>query len=191
MAYVAPNTLNRVCLMRGRFGMGGSFNQKPFAVAASQTIKQGDILAFTGGAGVLTVQQSISAPSVGSATLSGGNLPIVGVALNNVTSNSAGVDATTGQTAVCNVAILDASLEIGIRIYNATGSNAELQDLTIGTTYQFARYTATGGDSFYCLSTTTTNGELVYVEPYLGSAAADDYGVAWCRIAISETIQQD
>lgn len=191
MAYVAPNTLNRVSLKRGRFGMGGSFNQKQFNVAASQTIKAGDILKFTGGAGVITVEQSITAPSALSATLSGGNAVTLGIALNSVTSNSSGVDTSSNLQAVVNVAILDASLEIGLRIYNATAANAELQDLTLGTTYQYARYTDANSDSFYCLSTTTTNGELVYVEPYEGSAAGDDYGVAWCRIAISETIQQD
>jgi len=189
--YIAPNTLNATGLVRGRFGMGGSFNQKQYTVAASQTIYAGDVLALTvGSAGVLTVQQSIAAPSAGSVTLSGGNLPILGVALNPVTANASGVDTSTGQTAVVNVALFDASLELLLRIYNATASASQQQDLTLGVPYQFGRYTPSSGNPFYVLSTTTTNGELVYVENYLESSVTDTYGPVWTRIAISETIQQ-
>lgn len=177
--YVAPNVLTSIGrMLRGQLTM--AVNQRSYAsVAASQTIYDGDILVVTGGAGVLTVQQSIAAPSAGSATLSGGSLVPYAVALENITTNASGVEAITGKTQI-SIAVFDPNLMIALRIYNATAANAELQDLVLNGIYQFARYTPTTGNPFYCLSTTTTTGELTYREPYAGSAQTDDFGVAWC-----------
>lgn len=186
MAYVAPGVLNRVTLRRGRFGLGGSFNQKAYPVTASQSIRAGDLLKLSASG---TVEQAIAAPAVDSVTASGGNLPILGIALENITVDAAGREAGTGKSTL-NVAILDPSLEVGMRIYHATPASAKLSALTLGQTYQFVRYTQSAGNSNYYLATTTSNGELVYVEPYIGSSADDNFGVAWCRLAISETIQQ-
>ncbi|MGV3613843.1 MAG: hypothetical protein ACO1SV_00790 [Fimbriimonas sp.] len=181
MAYVKPNTLDRVTLLRGRFGMGGSFNQKTYAVAASQTIRKGDLLKFSAGAGVPTVEQAIAAPAAGNSTNSGGTAAIVGVALDDIATNASSIEAATGKGKI-NVAIFDANLEIGLRLLSGA-----LSALTPGTTYKFARTTNAGGtDSFYCLSAAT--GELVYVEPYVGSAQADTYGVAWCRVNADEAV---
>jgi hypothetical protein len=186
--YVAKNTLSRVYFVRGRGGMSISVPQKLVPVAASQTIKKGDLLVLTGGAGVLTCQQAIAAPSASTlSSLSSGTDAVLGIAQENITTNASLVEVATGKTAI-NVTILDPTVEIGLRIYNATASASELADLTMGQTYKFARWTTADGDSFYVL-TTTTSGEFVYVEPYPGSEASDDYGVAIVRLNLSETIQ--
>lgn len=183
-------------LLRGQLGMGAAFNQKSYPVAASQTIRKGDLLAKTSGAN--TVEQAIAAPAAGNATVSGGNLPILGVALEDVTTNASGVETFTGKSTVA-VAILDANLELGLRFLGVTATGAvtvssvasasELQDLALFGAYQFARYTPASGNPFYVLVAATTNGELIYVAPHLGCAADDDFGVAWCRAAVSETVR--
>jgi hypothetical protein len=184
-------------LLRGRFGLGGSFTQRAYPVAANTTIQKGDLLKLVAsGGGDLKVTQALAAASSGAVTISGGNQALIGVALEAITTNASSIETATGKTQI-NVAILDPNLEIGVRFIGATvsvptvvGTASELQDLTLGQTYRLARYTSTQGDSFYVLCAETSNGELVYVEPYTGSAAADSFGVAWTRLAISETIQQ-
>lgn len=186
MAYVQPNTLNKVVLVRG--AIDGVFNELPYTVAASQTIRKGDIVAKTSGAN--TIEQAIALPgSNNSVTLSGGNLPILGVAMEDITTDAAGVEAVTGKTSI-RVAVFDDNLQVGLRLYNATAADAELRDIALFGTFQFGRFrAASASEWFYVLSTTTTNGEMVYVEPYNGSALDDDYGVAWCRAVISETVR--
>jgi len=187
LAYVQPNTLNKVVLVRG--ATDAVFNELPYTVAASQTIRKGDIVAKTSGAN--TIEQSIALPgSNNSVTASGGNLPVLGIAMEDITTDAAGVEAITGKTSI-RVAVFDDQLQVGLRIYNATADDAELRDLALFGQYQFARFRgASATEWFYVLTTTTSNGELVYVEPYNGSALDDDYGVAWCRSAISETVRQ-
>jgi uncharacterized protein with beta-barrel porin domain len=179
LANVQPNTLNRVMLLRGRLGMGGSFNQKTYAVAASQAIKKGDLLMKSSGGN--TVEQAISAPSTSNSTASGGSKALIGVALEDITTNASGVEAATGKTQI-SVAVLDANLEIGLRVLSGN-----LSSLSLGTTYQFARTTPTAGNTFYCLSTSPT-GELIYLGPYAGSGTGDTYGVAWCRVVPDKAI---
>jgi hypothetical protein len=166
-------------MVRGDTVMG--INQRLITVAASQTIYPGDILVLSGGAGSPTVQQAITAPSAGSATNSSGSLALYGVALEPITTNASGVEASTGKTKI-SVAIFDSNLRLATRVYNATPASARLSALTVNSTYKIARYTpaAGAGNPFYCLSTSAT-GEVAYAEPYVGSADTDNYGVAWIR----------
>lgn len=162
--------------MRNRAGF--RINQKEYTVAASQDIKMWDILALSSS----VAQQSIALPgSNNTGTASGGNLTELGVALAPIVTASSGVEAITGRTTI-PVAIWDDNLELCLRIYNATASAAEPQDLTLGTAYQFQRWrNASASEWWYSLITTTTNGELVYVERAGISGNDDDYGMVWTR----------
>lgn len=183
------NTFDKFLAVRPAQGNAGAFNQTAdtIKVAASQTIYQWDIVSLSSS----QVQQSISLPgSNNSGTASGGNLATLGIALAPITTNSAGVEAVTGRDSI-PVLILDGNLEIAMRIYNATASSAEPQDLAYGTAYQFQRWRgASASEWWYSLITTTTNGEFKYVERYAGSAADDDYGIVWVRPILSDTVRQ-
>lgn len=161
---------------------GNEYKEMSYNVTASQTIRRGDILIKAAAAN--TVEQAIAAPAAGNVTLSGGNVSIVGVAVMDFTADANGVDQETGATQIRVMPIQYG--ELLLRIYNATASSAEPQDLTLGTAYQFGRYTDADSVSWYVLSTTTTNGELVYTgfDPYV--AAGDNYGAVWCRVNVAE-----
>lgn len=171
-----PNVFTKVLRVRPRAGF--RLQQKEVTVAASQTINTYDILSLSSSA----AQQSIALPGSNSTgTASGGNLAIYGIAAAPIVTGSGGVEATTGRSTI-PIWIFDDNLEVEMRIYNATPANAEPQDLTLGTAYQFQRWRDTSASSWwYSLITTTTNGELVYVERGGDSAADDDYGLVWMR----------
>lgn len=172
--------------MRPRSGF--RITQKEVTIAASQDIKMYDILAKTSGAN--TYEQSIALPgSNNSGTASGGNLPIFGVAAAPIVTAASGTEATTGRSKI-PVWIFDMNLELCMRIYNATAADAEPRDLAVGTPYQFQRWRgASASEWWYSLITTTTNGELAYMERAGSSADDDNYGLVWTRAIISETVQ--
>jgi hypothetical protein len=189
-------TLDKYIALRPAQGSGGAFRVAPYPVAASQTIRRGDIVALSSG----SVQQAIALPGANNtATASGGNLAILGVALDDITTNASGVDTTSGGSAGiprthCNVAIFDDNLEVAMRLYDATLTNTQQSDVTVGTAYQFARFRgASASEWWYMLTITTTNGELKVVERSLevpGSALTDNYGILWTRAALSATVRQ-
>lgn len=172
-------------------------------VAASQTIKYGDILSLSSG----KAQQAIAAPAAGSATLSGGNLPICGVAMASITTDASGNETAGGQTrTTVPVAIFDDRLNVLLRFAaiasnGAVGSLAfggtiglasEVQDTTLGTSYQFGRYTNASGASWYFLSSVTTNGEFKLLEltrDFQGQTTVE-FPTVWAKAALSSTVRQ-
>lgn len=192
--------------IRRREGGSGDFDcfpaNTPFA--ASLSVKKYDILSLNA-AGALA--QSIAAPASGSYTASGGNLPIAGVAMcdfvtdssgNITTPNQAGLSTNYGMPPVAKFT----DLEICMRLWSGTGgtlagvtlTSTQQDDVLIGyANYQFIRFNSATYGLGYALFTTTTNGEFVVVERALevvGSALTDNYGLLWCRPAISNTIRQ-
>jgi hypothetical protein len=186
---VQTGVLKRFHRVRARAGF--RLAQKEITIAASQTIVKGDILKRTTGTGVETYEQAIADPGsdATASSASGGNLEIAYVAASSITTGSGGSEATTGRTSIPAYSIAD--IELAMRLYNATGSSAEAQDFNRGTQYQFIRYRVTSGEQFYALITTTTNGELVYVERCVGADVADDYGPVWTRVNTLEAIRGD
>lgn len=180
-----PNVFDKFVRVRPRGG-NGCFDQKPLTVAASQTINMYDIVTLSSG----NVQQAIALPgSNNTGTASGGNLGLLGVAMAPIVTTSAGVETATGRTQI-PVAIFDDNIEIAMRIYNATASSAEPQDLTLGTKYQFQRWRGSSAAVWwYSFIVTTTNGEILYTEKFAGSAVDDDYGIVWGRAALSDTVR--
>lgn len=179
-------TFNKFVRVRPRAGF--RLTQKEVTIAASQNIKKYDILAKTSGANTYEQACALDA-SNNTGTASGGNLPIFGVAAAGIVTAAGGSEATTGRTTI-PVWVFDGNLEVAMRIYNATAANAEPRDLTLGTPYQFQRWRGASADEWwYSLITTTTNGELAFVERHASSADDDDYGVVWARSIISETVQ--
>lgn len=179
---------NKVVRVRAAQGNGGAFNQIDAPVAASQTIRMGDFVSLSSG----KVQQALALPgSNNTATTSSGNTPMLGVAMADITTDSGGAEATTGRTTV-PVAILDGNLEIALRIWNSTASNATQANLALGTSYWVSRVRGdTAGTWWYAVSSASpTNGELRYVEASPESAGSEQYGIAIVRPAISDTVRQ-
>lgn len=178
MPYVTPNTLNKVVLARGR--QSQQLQSESIVIAASQTIKVGDVLKKSSGAN--TFEQALALPGSNNAvTASGGSGVFAYVAAENITTDASGVDAGNGpnkntiQGYRCGP-----QTEFGFRLYNATASDAELADIALGTAYILGRWRgASSSEWWYVVTTTTTNGEFEYIEPYGGSGLSDDYGVLW------------
>lgn len=178
--------------VRPTVGMA-EFNVIEMTVGNSQTISAMDILSLSSG----KVQQSIAAPTQGTSTLSGGNLPIVGVALAPITTDSAGNELSGGWTrTTTTVAVFDDKLNILLRGATTNGASQTLANFTIGTAYQFGRYTAATGStyagaSWYFISPTTTNGELVFEEiPQDLKGSTSTYPTIWLKAAFSATVRQ-
>lgn len=165
------------------------FTAVELPVAASQTIATNDILSLSSG----KLQQSIAAPSAGTSSLSGGNLPIAGIATDPITTDSNGNETAGGQTRTTTVIMLfNDNGNVLLRGATTNGAAQTLSNFTIGSKYQFGRFTnAANTASWYFLSPTTTNGEMVFIEiptSQVGSTA--NYPNMWCKAALSATIRQ-
>lgn len=190
-----PGVFDNYVRLRPASGMT-EYDVLELPVAASQTIVINDILSLSSG----QLQEAISAPSAGATTLSGGNLPIVGVATAPITTNSSGYEQAGGQTRyTTTVALANDRLNVMLRGATTNGASQTLSNYTIGTSYQFGRYTnAAGTASWYFLSPTTTNGELKYIEDlpsyYNGNTGVRDtttkFPPMWCKFILSATVRQ-
>lgn len=186
MGVPTPSVFNKVVAYRYRDNMGPR-EHKSYTVAASNTINYLDIVSLTSS----TVQQAISLPgSNNTGTASGGNLPCLGIALGSIVMPASGGELVTGRTSI-PVAVWEDSLELLLRIYNASAASTQAADLTIGTAYQFQRWRGASASSWWnSLITTTTNGELRYVEPYAGNSGTDNYEMVWLRAIAGDTVRQ-
>ena len=183
------------------------WDQQKFTVAASQTINPGDFVSISAG----TVSQSIALPSGNNeASLSGGNLPILGMALNYVLTDSNGVWTQPGgytQTSLqLNVAILNENFSAWLQCVpvGSTGANQAIlagtagnssvgTALTFETAYQLARVRLANASTwFYGISTVTTNGEFKMFEYYNTGAIATSAPFGWARFKsiLSSTVRQ-
>lgn len=189
------NTLDNV--NRVRTNDGGFVREKTYAVKASQTINKGDFVKLTSGVVIdPTVEQAIAIGSTDNeVTASGGNVGIMGRAMESIVTNAAGVEPATGRSTIA-VAIFTLGNEFLLRTVDPAhdidldGSTAEVRDTAVGTSYELGLHRISATEWFYVAIITTTNGELRQVDKYPSQAVADDWGLAWYRCAISDTIQQ-
>lgn len=182
------NVFDKAVRVRPAQGSSGSFNQKDYTVAASTTINYLDIVSLSADGTV--IQALTLAASNNTAVTSGGNLPMLGVAMAPIVTASSGAEATTGRTTI-PVAVFDANLEVALRIYSATTTATQQPDVVLGTAYQLQRWRGASADEWwYSLITTTTNGELKVTERSPESSVTDNYGIVWLRAAISDTVRQ-
>lgn len=138
-------------------------------VAASQTIKYGDILVLTSG----QLAQAIALPAAGLQTHAG-SLTVYYYAVDSITTNASGVDTAQDSKTNLEVVQLDGSVKLMLQfIGGADGAAASATGTTLGdvndqlgTSFQLGRYNASSavGNSWYFASTTTTNGELDFLE---------------------------
>lgn len=173
--------------VRGTGGTQG--NTRMYTVAASQSINFLDIVAKTSGAN--TIEQSIALPGSNSTgTASGGNLPVLGIAMEPIVTAASGAEANTGRTQI-NVLTFGGLAEAMLRLYNATPGDSQFQDIAQFTPLQFQRWRgASASIWWYSLITTTTNGEIVPLELYVGASITDNYAPIWCRLVTTEAVQQ-
>jgi len=182
-------------------------DQNQFTVATSQTIYAGDFVSISAG----VVSQSIALPTGNNqASLSGGNLPTLGIAINAVTTDSGGTWTQPGgftQTSLqLSVALLNDTNAVWLQVapVASTGANQALlvgsaanssvgTALVYETAYQYSRVRLGNATTwFYGVSTTTTNGEFKMVEIYnqYVIAASAPYGWAKFKSILSSTVRQ-
>lgn len=185
----SPGVFDNYVRLRPAMGMT-EFTVLELPVAASQTIAPNDFLSLSAG----KVTQAIATPAAGTSTLSGGNLPIVGVATAPITTDATGTETAGGQSrTTTTVAIFDDRLHVLLRGATTNGGSQTLANYTLGTAYQFGRYTnAAGTASWYFLSPTTTNGELKFVEIPVDykNDTSTKYPPMWCKATLSATVRQ-
>jgi len=183
--------LSKLVRLRAAQGDSGAFNQIDATVAASQTIKQGDIVSLSSG----KVQQALSLPGSDNLVgISSGNTATLGIAQADITTDSNGLEVATGRTTI-PVAIWDGNLEATLRIVAKDGSskpdsaNSFQTNITLGTSYRYCRVRITATNWFYALYAegTPTNGELRVVELSPESSSAEQFGLVTVRYISSTT----
>jgi len=186
-----PSTLDNVNAYRVTNGGSGVTRIEPlWPVAASTTIKAGDLLKLSSG----KLVQALADPgSDNSLTTSSGNTQIAGVAGESITTDSNGqeIQGTNIKTMITLV-LGDGSIDYLVRLYDATASNTYLTALTRGTAYLLGRYRVTSTNLFYVITTGTSNGEMIYIEPFGQSqqnssatslqTTTSTYAAVWCKI---------
>lgn len=186
---IGANTLTKI----GPYlrSQSADLNIQVFPVAASQTIKAGDFLNVSSGA----LAQALALPgSNGTATASGAGQTVWGVAMEDCITNSSGqfVNAAgqpdgTGRVGL-QIAVVDDTLNALVRIFNATASSAEQQDVVLGTNYELVRYRVTADNWFYAMGTTTTNPNTKLVEKSIESTPDEDYGWVWIKVLAANRV---
>ena len=151
----------------------GSLQQRTYPVAAANAINPGDFVSLSSGTLIQTMAANATANGANAAYA---NTTYIGIALSGCTSAEANAGATVA------VAIADDNLEIGLRGWNATGSDGELQDFTVGGNYEIMRWTSNPNTvTWYAAATATTNNAVVLIQKPSDQAAADDYPIMWFR----------
>jgi hypothetical protein len=162
-------------------------------VAVSTTINMGDVVKLSSN----TAVQAIAVPSTdNTVTQSGGNLGQIGLAMDGIVTNSAGVDPQ-GRSSI-PVLIWDGNLEVTLPIVGADGAltasqaNTTQGDINFGTSYNLANVRLTGAANyFYAISAgSPTNGELRKVENSPTTTATEAFGAVIVRAVISDTVRQ-
>jgi hypothetical protein len=160
---------------------GGTPTTNWLPVAASQTIKKGDLLKYSSGKLVQAIANS--------AIASGENIDSGGVS-GGIDLFVATHDLTTGGSVTESDKIyvhpLDTNeilLQVGVFADSATSgapgtSNTAVTNIHAGTNYQYGRYNNAGVYS-YGADTETTNGEIKLVEDYPGNGTTDTNMRGW------------
>lgn len=153
---------------------GGQATTVYLPVAASQTIKKGDLLKYSSGKLVQAIANSAiaSGENIDSGGVSGG--VDLFYALYDYTT-TASVDETN-KMHVCPLTDNEVLLQVGVFADTATSgapgtSSTAVTDIHAGGIYQYGRYN-NGGIYSYGADTETTNGELKLNSDYEGELAA-------------------
>lgn len=160
-----------------------SFSTQFIPVAASQTIKYGDILVMSSG----KLQQAIALPSVGNVTHAGG-VTVFYVAVDSITTNASGVDTSQDNKTNLEVVQLEGNTKLLLQFIGgadgaaASATGTTLADVTLNLSYQLGRYnnSSATGDNWYFISPTTTNGELTFLE--IEAAAAQPTTTSYAQV---------
>lgn len=148
-------------------------------VTSGQTIRRGDFVQMTTGDGTNTISQAIALPGTdNTAAASGGNAPIYGVAQTDMFRK-----LNDDTNWFVDVVPISKGLQVLVPIYNATGANAEQQDLDRTAYYQLGRWRGPNANTWwYYMSTVKTNGELRPLSYYQGDALDTDYGRIYVQV---------
>lgn len=145
----------------------GDYRIEPYTTGAA--VYRGDFVKFSSG----TVVQALSKVSgtVNTVTTSTGSPVVcVGICLH---------DAASGETV--QVAIADDQSEFFGRILHATGSSAEQQDITVGSSYNLGIYYVATDFGQYGVSTVSSSPDVIVTEKSPESAAGDNFGFVWFK----------
>lgn len=191
------NTLTYgVVTVRPKSPSGGT--RRRLTIAASQTIKPGDVLTKTSGAD--TAEQLIALPTAGTTTLDGGTAVVWAVALEPITTNASGIDTNAGNKTTIECQMVDETVEIlfpiiaqgtatantSITLNSTLAGNSQPQDLAYDTAFRIGRYNSTDGSTYF-ISSNSTNGCIFKVAVLGGDAnIANGYWPIFTRIATAE-----
>ncbi len=190
---ISYSTLDNQFRFRPAFH-GAALRTQVYPEAASSNFRYGEAVILSGD----SVANMATRPSAGavSSSLSAGQL-ILGYALADATG-------TTGNPVPV---LLAQDVEVLLRVYNATATNAELQDIALGDTAEPFRYNADSGNkNVFTVISDAPNGtaainKFVITEKYspdltgtnatlVGEQAATaTYGLVWAKVRDSLTVQ--
>ena len=160
--------------VRVRTTDGSIPHSQDYPVAASNTIKLGDIVAISSG----TVAQAIAIPGSNNTETSAGSVVVLGVAMADITTG-ASVDEQADRIPV---AIFDDTLEVALKIHASTAAASEPQDLVLFTAYQLGRWRGASADVWwYFVDVGTTNAEMRYMGRANFDGIDEDYALGWFK----------
>ena len=149
------------------FGSRGLMKTAMYPEADSQSYKTGDFVTLSSG-------KVASLASTGASVTSSDN-EVLGVVLRDARN-------TTSNTALDVPVLLCNGTEFLVPIYAASGSNAEQQDVAVGTAYTIFR----DSNGVYGVTTTSTNGIAQVVEKLPNLLATDQWEPVWVKILNAE-----
>jgi hypothetical protein len=158
----------------------GAVETRAFPEAASQTFQVGELVGLNSSGQVINLGTKADPSAAGvSSSLVAGDL-ILGMALTSA-SNAASASATPN----ISVIVATGNVQYFLRIYNATATSAELQDVSIGDKAELFRYNGAG--EIQTVLSDAPNGvdtinKVMVVEKPAGASATDQYPGVWVRV---------
>lgn len=158
----------------------GAVETRAFPEAASQTFQVGELVGLNSSGQVINLGTKADPSAAGvSSSLAAGDL-VLGMALTSA-ANAASASATPN----ISVIVATPNTQFFLRIYNATATSAELQDVAIGDKAELFRYNG-AGDIQTVISDapngTDTINKVLVVEKPAGASATDQYPGVWVRV---------
>lgn len=157
----------------------GAVETRAFPEAASQTFQVGELVGLNSSGQVINLGTKADPSAAGvSSSLAAGDL-VLGMALTSAANGSAST------TPNISVIVATGNVQYFLRIYNASATSAELQDVAIGDKAELFRYNGAGEIQTVisdAANGTDTLNKVIVVEKPAGASATDQYPGVWVRV---------
>jgi len=157
----------------------GAVETRAFPEAASQTFQVGELVGLNSSGQVINLGTKADPSAAGvSSSLQASDL-VLGMALTSASNGSAST------TPNISVIVATGNTQFFLRVYNATATSAELQDVVIGDKAELFRYNGAG--DIQTVISDAANGtdginKVIVVEKPAGASATDQYPGVWVRV---------